>query len=75
MAASVGQEEQTRTFIRIWGQGWLQYPGNYMADKLMKDTATARYLLSGMQWFPQHGLYRRNAQARGQYWLVARYGR
>ena len=48
VAASIGKDTETHTFIRRWGQGYLQYPQSYMLQKLMDDTSTARYLLSGV---------------------------
>ena len=48
IAASVGDNEAAKAFVRNWGKGYLQYPQNYMLSKLMCDTATARLLLSGV---------------------------
>lgn len=48
VSAGVGDEGSTEAFIQRWGRGYLQYPANYMLADLMKDTATARYLLRGI---------------------------
>jgi len=46
-AASVGDSEKARAFIREWGKGYLKWPANTLTW-LMRDTATAKMLLDGV---------------------------
>jgi hypothetical protein len=48
VAAGVGEDASAAAFIRRWGRSYLQYPSDLMLANLMKDTATARYLLRGL---------------------------
>jgi hypothetical protein len=48
VSAGVGEEESTKEFILRFGQGYLRHRSSLILASLMKDTATARYLLRGM---------------------------
>lgn len=48
LAAHSGRGAQAEGFIRLWGQGYLKWPQNYTLAYLMRDRATARYLLQGI---------------------------
>jgi hypothetical protein len=48
VAAGLGEVDSAKTFIVRFGQGYLQYPSNFMLAVLMQDTATAHYLLRGI---------------------------
>jgi len=47
-AANSGEDKLAKDFMLLFGRGYLQSPGSLMLDGLMKDTATARYLLLGI---------------------------
>ena len=47
-AANSGENDLAKDFILLCGRGYLQYPVSVMLGGLMKDTATARYLLRGI---------------------------
>jgi hypothetical protein len=47
VAAGLGQDAAVRSFMLKWGSGYLRYPEIFTLAGLMKDTATARYLLQG----------------------------
>jgi hypothetical protein len=47
-AANLDEDDRVKDFILLSGRGYLQSPGSLMLASLMKDTATARYLLKGI---------------------------
>jgi hypothetical protein len=48
VSAGIGKDTNAKEFIMRCGQGYIQYPNNYTLESLMRDTATARYLLHGI---------------------------
>jgi hypothetical protein len=48
LAARVGKQNATEEWLLRWGQGYLDYPENYLICYLLRERSTARLLLKGL---------------------------